>query len=112
MLDDVKLLNQFMDSLKDPFLFADTNHIIRYMNKAAIDHYDQGEQLLNTNVLNCHNEISQKMMIDILAKMQNDGIDEQIITDNEKYRIYMRAVRNDDDVVIGYYERYEPPRST
>ncbi len=35
--------------------------------------------------------------------------DERLITDDEKHRIFMRAVRNDDGDVLGYYERYEPP---
>jgi len=38
------------------------------------------------------------------------GLDEELITDNKKYRIYMRAVRSETGTLIGYYERYEPPR--
>jgi hypothetical protein len=30
-------------------------------------------------------------------------------TDNEKHRIYMRAVRGLVGQVLSYYERYEPP---
>jgi hypothetical protein len=33
---DTALLAILLDSLKDPFLFADTQHVIRYMNKAAV----------------------------------------------------------------------------
>lgn len=97
-----------LNSVKDPILFADTNHIVQYMNKAAIAHYSEGETLLKTNLLKCHNEESQKMMIEILAEMQN-GLDEKLITDNAKYRIFMRAVRDDNGKLIGYFERYEPP---
>jgi PAS domain-containing protein len=35
-MTDPTLLAAILDSLKDPILFADTDHIIRYMNKAAI----------------------------------------------------------------------------
>jgi hypothetical protein len=35
--------------------------------------------------------------------------EEWLITDNEKHRIYMRAVRGTDGQVLGYYERYELP---
>lgn len=35
--------------------------------------------------------------------------EERLTTDNEKHRIYMRAVRDADGQVLGYYERYEPP---
>jgi PAS domain-containing protein len=97
-----------LDSLKDPLLFADTEHIIRYMNKAAIAYYSERESLIGRSLLDCHNEHSQQQIIEILAAMQA-GEEERLITDNEKHRIYMRAVRGADGQVVGYYERYEPP---
>ena len=102
------LMAAILDSLKDPVLFADTEHITRYMNKAAIAHYDEGESLLGRLLLDCHNEKSQQQIIEILAAMQA-GEEERLITDNEKHRIYMRAVRGADGQVLGYYERYGPP---
>ena len=107
---DASLLASFMDSLKNPFLFADTQHVIRYMNKAAISHYDDGAALIGRSLLDCHNPDSCRMIRQILTAMQNDGIDERLITDNEKYRIYMRAVRDEAGTLRGYYERYEPPK--
>lgn len=105
---DHETKDAILNSLKNPVVFCDMNHIIQYMNKAAIAHYNRGEGLLETNVLDCHNEISQKMMLEIFEEMKN-GLDERLITDNKKYRIYMRAVRNESGALIGYYERYEPP---
>ena len=107
---DAALMIAILDSLKDPILFADTDHITRYMNKAAMAYYEEGEQLVGRSLLECHNEESQAMMIEILAAMR-EGEDERLITDNEKYRIYMRAVRDSDGRVLGYYERYEPPKT-
>jgi hypothetical protein len=104
----LKFYEALLDSMKNPVLVADTDHIIKYMNSTAINHYEEGKNLINSNLLLCHNEESKKMMIDILKEMQS-GLDEKIITDNEKYRIYMRAVRDTDGILIGYYERYEPP---
>jgi PAS domain-containing protein len=99
-----------LDSLKDPILFADTEHVTRYMNKAAVAHYaEDGEDLIGQSLLNCHNERSRQMMIEILAEM-HEGLEERLITDNEKHRIFMRAVRGTEGQVLGYYERYEPPR--
>lgn len=109
-MDDATLMAAILDSLRDPILFADTDHVTRYMNKAAIAHYEEGERLIGRSLLDCHNEQSQAMMIEILAAM-HEGEDERLITDNEKYRIYMRAVRNSDGCVLGYYERYEPPNT-
>ena len=105
---DRSFYESLLNSIKDPILVADTNHIVQYMNKSAIAHYSEGEKLLKTNLLECHNEESQKMMIEILIEMQN-GLEEKLITDNEKYRIFMRAVRDTDGNLVGYFERYEPP---
>lgn len=105
---DAKLMAAILDSLKDPVLFADTEHMTRYMNKAAIAHYDEGESLLGRSLLDCHNEQSQAMIIEILEAM-HAGEEERLITDDEEHRIYMRAVRDADGKVLGYYERYEPP---
>ena len=107
---DAELMAAILDSLKDPILFADTEHVTRYMNKAAITYYEEGESLIGRSLLDCHNEQSQKMMIDILAAM-HQGLEEQLITDDKEHRIYMRAVRDAGGQVLGYYERYEPPKS-
>lgn len=107
-----ELMSDILNSLKDPFVFADTDHIIQYMNKVALTYFERGADLLGTNVLDCHNEESCKMMLEIFAEMQNEGLEEKLITDNEKYRIYMRAVRSKAGELRGYYERYEPPRGS
>ena len=106
---EAKTMAALLDSLKDPFVFANTDHKIVYMNKAAIKHYEEGKNLHGTSLLDCHNEKSQQMIKQIWLEMQA-GKEEQLITDNEKYRIYMRAVRADNGTLIGYYERYEPPK--
>jgi nitrogen-specific signal transduction histidine kinase len=106
---DATVMTAILDSLKDPVLFADTEHVTRYMNKAAIAHYEEGESLICRSLLDCHNDRSQQMMVEILAEM-HEGLDERLIADNEKYRIYMRVVRDAEGTVLGYYERYEPPK--
>jgi PAS domain-containing protein len=106
---EASLIAAILDSLKDPLLFADTDHVTRYMNKAAIAYYEEGESLMGRSLLDCHNETSQQMMIEILAEM-HQGLEERLITDNRKHRIYMRAVRDSGGTVLGYYERYEPPQ--
>ena len=108
MTDVTSLFPFFLDSLKNPYLFADTDHIIIYMNKSATTHYKEGRKLLGTNVLDCHNENSQKIMLEIFAAMK-EGEEERLIADDEKRRIFMRAVRDNDGKLLGYYERYEPP---
>ena len=104
---DTALPAQILDSFVDPVLVADTEHTIIYMNSAAVDHYTGGETLMGTSLLDCHNEDSRELMIEVLAALEN-GEEERLISDNEKRRIYMRAVRDEGGEVIGYYERYEP----
>ena len=45
-------------------------------------------------------------MIEILAAM-HAGEQERLITQTDDKRVYMRAVRDPDGEVLGYYERYE-----
>ena len=106
-MNDTALPAQILNSLVDPVLVADTEHTVVYMNSAAVDHYTGGDSLMGTSLLDCHNEDSQKMMIEVLAALRA-GEEERLISDNEKGRIYMRAVRDEAGEIVGYYERYEP----
>ncbi len=106
-MTDAALMSHVLNSLKAPILVADTEHTIVYMNSAAVDHYTGGETLMGTSLLDCHNEGSRAMMVEVLAALEN-GEEERLISDNEKKRIYMRAVRGEGGEVVGYYERYEP----
>jgi DUF438 domain-containing protein len=103
-----QIKDAILNSMKDPVVFCDVDHIVRYMNKTGIAHYKEGEALLGQSVLECHNDESQKQMLEIFAEMK-EGLEERLITDNKKYRIYMRAIRDADGSLLGYIERYEPP---
>lgn len=106
---NMELLSNLLDSFKQPVVFADKQHVIRYLNRAAQDYYAKGAGLLGQDLMACHNKQSQQLMLDIVQRMASEGLDEQLITDNAKHRIYMRAVRSADGEFIGYYERFEPP---
>ncbi len=105
---DFDLLCAILDSLPEPILVADTDHITRYMNAAAKAYYKGGAALIGQSLLDCHNERSQARMKEVLLALQA-GADEQLISEKENCRVYMRAVRNAAGQVVGYYERYEPP---
>lgn len=105
---DSTLMTAILNSLVDPLLFCDTDHIIRFMNSAARTHYGPRETLLGSSVLDCHNKESRQLMREILTTMEQ-GEEERLITDNSKHRIYMRAVRDLEGRLLGYYERFEPP---
>ncbi len=103
---DPSLLAAILDSLPTPILFADTGHIVRYMNRTACEHYSGGETLLGSNLLDCHNERSQQIIVGVLAELQA-GREERLIEQDETRRIYMRAVRDPHGHLLGYFERYE-----
>jgi DUF438 domain-containing protein len=104
---DAALIAALLDSVKEPVLFADSEHKIRYMNKAAIAYYPEGESLIGRSLLDCHNESSQQIIVETLAALKG-GDEEGLITQNEKHSVYMRAVRDSEGRLLGYYERYEP----
>ncbi len=104
---DRGVMEAILDSIKDPVLFVDTDHIVRYMNKAAIAHFDDGEALLGRSVMDCHNQRSCGIIRDTLIALE-EGTDERLISTSDEKHIYMRAVRSPEGEVIGYYERYEP----
>ena len=85
-----QFFHDLLDSFKNPVMFVDTGHVIRYMNRTAINHYKEGASLLGQSVLDCHNEKSRQMIHEVFAAMQA-GETERLITDDKKHRIYMRA---------------------
>jgi PAS domain S-box-containing protein len=105
MLDN-RLAASILNSLKDRLVFVDTDHVIRYMNRAATEHYEQGEELIGRSIMECHNPQSRAVILEVFAAMQ-EGEEERMITDNDEHRIYMRAVRDARGGLLGYYERYE-----
>jgi transcriptional regulator with PAS, ATPase and Fis domain len=105
---DKTTMGHILDSLKNPVAFTDMDHKIVYLNKVATARYEQGEKLLGTSIFDCHNEKSNKIIVEVFEEMKK-GLDERMIIDDEEYRVYMRAVRDGDGALIGYYERYEPP---
>jgi DUF438 domain-containing protein len=97
------LLAAILDSLTEPIIFADTEHMTRFMNKAAIAYYSGGADLIGRSMLDCHNPESQRKIIDILATFKA-GENECLYKENEKKRSYMRAVRDSEGHLLGYYE--------
>ena len=102
------LMSAVIDSLTEPILVADTEHVVRYMNQAAVKHYTGGSSLLGTSLLDCHNEHSNAVILETLEAFRK-GETERLISESPERRIYMRVVRDADGGVVGYYERYERP---
>ncbi len=103
------LLSLILDSMKDSVVFVDCSHVIRYMNAPARVHYSRWGDVIGKSIFDCHNETSSAVIRDCFVRLQA-GEEEVLFTDSEKHRVYMRAVRDGQGTLMGYYERYEPPR--
>ncbi len=100
------ILTAILDSFADPVVFADGDHIIRYVNPAGARKY--GEGLVGKSVLACHNAQSRRLMMEIWSAML-EGEQERLIAQDDRRRVYMRAVRDPEGNLLGYYERYTGP---
>jgi len=105
---DSRILSLLLDSWSKPVVFVDTTHHIRYMNVPAGRHYSKWGDVIGKSIFDCHKSTSREV---IEAAYQDlvDGRKEVLIVSSRKHRVYMRAVRDIDGTLIGYYERYDAP---
>ena len=98
-----------LEGLGDPIVFVDTEHIIRYMNGAAAVQYQKsgGYDLIGQSLMDCHNENSCRIIREVFARMRDEGVDEVEISRHPGKIAYMKAVRDGDGQLLGYYERYQ-----
>jgi hypothetical protein len=78
------------------------------MNPAACVqlHKYGGGELIGKSLFDCHNQTSYRTIREVWVRMQ-DGLDEECISTKDGKRTYMRAVRDEEGRLLGYYERYE-----
>jgi PAS domain-containing protein len=109
VLDDHTML-ALLDSMPDPIVFADNDHVIRYLNPAAVKRYEARGRgsLLGKSLMDCHRPESHERIRRIHAELM-DGADEVFETvSRENRRVFVRAVRDAGGRLLGYYERSEP----
>ena len=102
-----KLLLALVESMPDPLVIADTNHVVLHANRAANKIMNEGKPLEGHSLDECHNEESKVRLKEVLQMLEN-GQEEVQITDKSegKQRTYMRAIRDENGKLLGYYERY------
>lgn len=108
-------LNEYFRSIIDqddaPVVICNTEHLIMYMNPAAVERYSGfgGQSMVGQSILDCHKPKTQARMKRILAWFQegphNNSVYEGTGTSEDK-DVYMIALRNDEGQVIGYYEKH------
>ena len=82
-----EMLGYILDSYPYRVVFVDTDHIIRYMNKAAKYHYYDVRgyrDLIGKSIFECHSEKSREAIIAAVKKKKNHG--------NEIYKKNQRVI--------------------
>lgn len=105
-MDRLELLECMLDSLKDPFVFADTSHTVRYLNAAAGPYFPSGRTKVGASILDLHREELRPRILEVYRCLEN-GDDERKTFEDGTLRIFMRAVRDREGSLVGYYERYD-----
>ena len=110
------MLNQMMKSVLEQdraaVVLCDLSHTIVYMNPAAQRNYEKwgGKELIGKSLLACHNPNSNEIIKKVVAWFEESPKNNMIYTfKNEKQNkdVYMVALRDDNQKLIGYYEKHE-----
>lgn len=101
-----------IDSDNAAVVLCDTNHIVIYMNPAAVRRYAKkgGADLVGHSLLECHNEKSNSIIHMVLAWFRKSPDNNKVFTfhnEKENKDVYMVALRDDNRNLIGYYEKHE-----
>lgn len=105
-------LSQYFKSLIDsdsaPIVICDLEHTVVYMNPASIERYYT--DLTGKSIKACHNGDSNNK-IDRVVEWFKENKENNIMftshNDEENKDVYMVALRDDKDELIGYYEKHE-----
>ena len=109
-------LNEYFKSIIDmdtaAVVICNLEHSIIYMNPTACGRYAKwgGSSLLGRSLLECHNAESQvriKKVIEWFRKSKDNNIVHTFFNEKENKDVYMVALRNAEQRLIGYYEKHE-----
>jgi DUF438 domain-containing protein len=109
-MDREKLLSYILDSYPYPVVFADSDHIIRYLNKNAqyLYYQEQGyDDLIGKSIFACHNDKSKEKITAAVEKLKNHSMELYLGVNVKNHRVYIQPVRSEKGELIGYIERFE-----
>ena len=93
-------------------VICNLTHEIIYMNPAAVSRYEKwgGASLIGKSLLPCHNSQSATKINKVLSWFQESPSHNIIYTfhnEKENKDVYMVALRDSEETLIGYYEKHE-----
>ena len=111
-MDSYLLFKSVMEQDRAPVVICDLSHTIVYMNPAAVENYEKrgGEALLGQSIFDCHNEKACEMINRVVDWFKMDKNNNIVYTfKNVKLNkdVYMVALRDEEENLIGYYEKHE-----
>ncbi|MBP1559638.1 MAG: PAS domain-containing protein [Oscillospiraceae bacterium] len=106
------LFKSVLDSDYAPIVLCSLDHEIVYMNPSAVERYKKrgGSALIGSSLLDCHNEESNEKIRQVVEWFRASAENNRVYTfynEKENKDVYMVALRDDDGVLIGYYEKHE-----
>lgn len=110
-MNEMEIMEAVLDSIEYPIIFIDTDNIIRYLNKRARDEYyvrRKIRNLIGKEVFHCHPPYAKETLRKAIDDLTESGDDELYLYESHKVKskLYLRAVRNKDGELIGFYQRY------
>lgn len=101
-----------VDEDRCAIVICNLEHEIIYMNPAAVVRYDRrgGQKLVGKNLLDCHNAQSAGRIKEVVSWFAQSREHNRIYTsrsEKENKDVYMVALRDLDETLIGYYEKHE-----
>lgn len=109
-------LNIFFRSVVDsdnaPIVICGLDHTIVYMNPEAVRRYAKrgGSALIGKSLLDCHNVDSCGKIEKVLEWFGSSENNNKVFTfhnEKENKDVYMVALRDPEQKLIGYYEKHE-----
>ena len=104
---DTRLFKSVIDADNTAVCICDLNHIVVYMNKAAANKYHV--DITGKSIFDCHNPKSKEIIIKVVDYFKSDVNHNSVHTfynAKENRDVYMIALRDDEDNLIGYYEKH------
>ena len=103
-----KLFKSIIDQDEAPVVICDINSVVVYMNESAINRYKMN--LTGKNIKACHNKKSSEIIDRVLEWFRKSKDNNKVYTfrnDKENKDVYMIALRDENNELIGYYEKHE-----
>ena len=102
------LLKRIAEQDRAPIVVCDMLSTVVYMNPAAVAHYKR--DLTGKSVKSCHPADANEKIERVLAWFRKSCDNNVVYTyhnDKENKDVYMIALRDEDGMLIGYYEKHE-----